>query len=129
MALTKVMPLLISNGHPERANGKEEKSNQNGEENNISSTNNGLPPQYPNRISGKMLGNKIKTSNNYSTDHQYPIKSNDSPQSTNGGMEENYTSSSVPRRHKRRGKKPVHETSCVDSDIKHHILYGKETTL
>ena len=128
MALSKVMPLLISNGHHQEDE-TEEHNNHYNEENNTTNSSNGLPPQYPNRI-GKSPGHKLKASNNYSAaGYQHYNGSHDYPAASNGAMDENVGSSSVPRRHKRRGKKSVNDTSCVDSDLEHHILYGKETTL
>ena len=134
MALSSVMPLLISNGNHERENGSEENSDNSKEESNHSRISNGLPPQYPNR-SSKMQPHKLKASNNYVPDYQNYNGSQDSNISQNivngSGTANGHTgSSSVPRRHKRRSKKPGNDNSyCVDSDIEHHILYGKETTL
>lgn len=134
MALSSVMPLLISNGNHEGENGSEENSDHSKEDTNPSRISNGLPPLYPNRPS-KMQPHKIKASNNFVPDYQNYNGSQDSPSSQNvvngSGTANDYTgASSVPRRHKRRGKKSVNDTSyCVDSDIEQHILYGKETTL
>ena len=82
-----------------------------------------------------MQPHKLKASNNYVPDYQNYNGSQDSNSSqhiVNGsGAANGHTgSSSVPRRHKRRSKKPGNDNSyCVDSDIEHHLLYGKETTL
>ena len=149
MALSKVMPLLISNGgsgRPEEDNNSnEENSNHSNEDQTITTSrlSNGLPPQYPNRVAaGKFpSGHKLKASNNFVPDYQNYNGSHDSPAipSTNGGgttASSEGLSSSVPRRHKRRGGKKSNNHNennssayCVDSDIEQHILYGKETTL
>ena len=151
MALSRVMPLLISNGSsfqpPEdENNSNEENSNHSNEEATTTTTSrlsNGLPPQYPNRVgAGKFpSGHKLKASNNFVPDYQNYNGSHDSPShgpSTNGvtTTSNEGLSSSVPRRHKRRGGKKSNNHNennssayCVDSDIEHHILYGKETTL
>ena len=131
MALSKVMPLLISNGHHEDENGNEDSSNHSNEEPVTSRLNNGLPPQYPNRA-GKILGNKLKSSNNFVPDYQnYNGSQEPTPNLVTNGVTKNdhSVSSSVPRRQKRRSKRSVNEKYSVDSDIEHHILYGKETTL
>ena len=131
MALSKLMPLLISNGHHEDENGNEDSSNHSNEEPVTSRLSNGLPPQYPNRA-GKILGNKLKSSNNFVPDYQnYNGSQEPTPNLVTNGVTKNdhSVSSSVPRRQKRRSKRSVNEKYSVDSDIEHHILYGKETTL
>ena len=134
MALSSVMPLLISNGNHEGENGSDGNSDNSKEDSNPLRISNGLPPQYPNR-SNKMQPHKLKASNNFVPDYQNyngSQESNTSQNLVNGSEPTNdfKGSSSVPRRHKRRSKKPGNDNSyCVDSDIEHHILYGKETTL
>ena len=134
MALSKVMPLLISNGQHVEENGNDDSSNNSNEEYGLIRTNNnGLPPQYPNRAAKQM--HKLKASNNFVPDYNKHNGSHDSPTDpiTNGdgaSKPNNDGSSSVPRRNKhRRGKKSINDNYCVDSDIEQHILYGKETTL
>ena len=78
------------------------------------------------------MGNKLKSSNNFVPDYQnYNGSQEPIPNLVTNGVTKNdhSVSSSVPRRQKRRSKRSVNEKYSVDSDIEHHILYGKETTL
>ena len=143
MALSKVMPLLISNGYNYRDAEEASTEHQNGdnpiqlEEDNWVKCDDSLPPQYPNRTA--KFSNHPTTK--YSSKHSHNNQTNkglshlesqpDGSCNVDGDESIVFTSSSVPRRHHKRGRKMTADNgdAAVDSDIEHHLLYGKETTL
>ena len=116
--------ITLSDEPFEDENGNEDSSNHSNEEPVTSRLSNGLPPQYPNRA-GKILGNKLKSSNNFVPDYQnYNGSQEPTPNLVTNGVTKNdhSVSSSVPRRQKRRSKRSVNEKYSVDSDIEHRML-------